>query len=77
MNLKMFPQAMEIKLLAMGHEIRVVVATSLPVGMSRPAFALWFGVNVSQFLPVVAPDVRWIDHGGLDFDVVIISEEKG
>ena len=63
MNLKVLPQAMQVKSIAMGDEIRVVVATSLPVGMSRPAFALHFSVNVLQLLPVMAPDVRRIDHG--------------
>ena len=57
----MFPQAMEIKALAMGHEIRVVVATSLPVGVSSPAFSLHCLANVSQLHPAVVTDVSRID----------------
>ena len=76
-NLKVLPQVMEVKLLAMGHEIRVVVATFLTVGVRSPAFALHLSANILQLLPVVAPDIRRIDHCRLHFDVVIISEWKG
>ena len=76
-NLKVLPQVVEVKLLATGHEIRVVVPTSLPVGMCCPAFPLHFLVNVSQLHPAVVADVSRIDSSELCCDAVVILKKEG